>query len=700
MGRGSPRRRKLIYPGVIALLLLSRAPKAQAQTPAALTARGDQLYYEGDQKGALADYDKAIKISSTTIEPWLNGAVLLEEMGEGERAIQWYLRAAPLTDDAEVLSALGWAQLRAGRITDARQSFLESLKRRKDDAETVLGQARAELALNRPAEALVLLDRAAVCDPLLTLVPFYKGKAYELLGDHVKEVEAYRQVIAADSYATEARDASGRVHLKLKNFNEAWKQFSKILDVEPRRKGLQALLQKLRPLLTRKTSDLRPRAARSAEPYLDGSQSQGIIPILRVGIGTNAMGKPTARQFLTFQVNGSFSIVDAKGKRWSQGTGSRTWQARIKSVKKKLYMELTGPGGKPQLLRREPLIIRPDARSKGLITLDDIQYAQGSNWTGISDKTLRGDLELSLYPSKRSLKLVNIVDLENYTNGVVSAEMPIRSPLEALKAQAVVARSHALFIKNVTRRHRKEGYDVCDEQHCQVYAGARAESPRSRAVVEGTRGRIVTYKGKVAHVIYSSNCGGHTQSGKDLAGWGDVPYWTGVADAPSGGPDASGPWQLRRWLTGMPASYCKPSTYVHPAHFRWTRVVPYNDVEEKFARKYKLGRLLLVLPGRRSVSGNINSLIVRGTKKQVKITEETAIRGLLGLGSLRSTMFIFNIEYGPSKKPESIVFHGGGWGHGVGLCQSGAMGRADAGQTYEEIIRGYFKGTELGQLAY
>ena len=201
-------------------------------------------------------------------------------------------------------------------------------------------------------------------------------------------------------------------------------------------------------------------------------------------------------------------------------------------------------------------------------------------------------------------------------------------------------------------------------------------------------------------MIYSSNCGGHTQSGKDLAGWGDVPYWAGVYDAPGSMPDPHSPWELRQWLYTWPPAFCKPSADVHASHFRWTRVMPWQDLEDKLNRKLKIGKLKTLRALRRSPSGNVNLLLVEGSKKKKKITSEFEIRGLLGLGSLRSTQFVIDYEYDAKGKPTAAVFHGGGWGHGVGMCQSGAMGRADAGQTFDQIIKAYFKGTELGQLTY
>ena len=156
------------------------------------------------------------------------------------------------------------------------------------------------------------------------------------------------------------------------------------------------------------------------------------------------------------------------------------------------------------------------------------------------------------------------------------------------------------------------------------------------------------------------------------------------------------------------------------AHSRWTRAIPAKDLEEKLNRKFKIGKLQGLRVLRRAASGHILSLLVVGSRTNKKLDDEMDIRSLLAPGSLRSTMFVIDTEYkkefpGNSKPtaggkkavkatsiliPETFLFRGGGWGHAVGLCQSGAMGRAESGQNVETIIKSYFQGIEIGQLEY
>ena len=114
----------------------------------------------------------------------------------------------------------------------------------------------------------------------------------------------------------------------------------------------------------------------------------------------------------------------------------------------------------------------------------------------------------------------------------------------------------------------------------------------------------------------------------------------------------------------------------------------------------KIGRLISVIPLKRSVSGNVNSVLFIGSKGRAIVRDELEIRNLLGLQTLRSTLFVLDAEYDAKGHLQSLIFHGGGWGHGVGLCQSGAMGRAAAGQDYKQIIQAYFPGVKIKKLDY
>ncbi len=674
-----------------------RSPDTPARDFLRQLRQGHAAYARGEYAPAIARYEAAIRLSSTSVLPWLNGAAVWDEAGQPRQAALWYGRAVRLDAlDDEALCALGWAQLRSHDTAEAAASLRRVLQHDPDHAWAKLGLARAELAAAKPRPAVTLLTRAAAAGPTSNLDALFLGRAYEALEDRANAIEAYRQGVGSDSYFLEARQALGRLYLRARRFSEAFRQFAKVLEADPHNPEFAALLAKVQPLLSPASSPLGSVRSPVTAVAPSAASLKG-VPVLRIGIGTTPLGRPRARRSVAFSATTDFIISDAKtGKSLASVRADEFWVARLTKGRRRLALELTDGSGRVRLVRREPFLITPQPRDQGLVALN--LNGSGQAAAATAEKLLRGEVEIAVW--RRTLRVVNRIDLESYTHGVVSAEMPIRSPLEALKAQAVTARTHALFIKTVTHRHRKDGYDVCDEQHCQVYAGARAESERSRAVVEATRGIIVTYRGRPAHVIYSSNCGGRTQDGRDLTGWGDVPYWTGISDSPVPEAAPDSPWGLRRWLTSSPLAYCKASNFVHPSHFRWTRLVAWAELSRRIDLRYHTGRLKRIRTLRRAPSGNINALLLEGTRRRVKMDSEMAIRGLPGLGSLRSTLFLFTPEFGPDGKPEAMLLTGGGWGHAVGMCQSGAMGRAEAGQDFPMIILSYYAGTALGRSDY
>ncbi|MBI3550477.1 MAG: SpoIID/LytB domain-containing protein [Elusimicrobia bacterium] len=667
--------------------------------------KGNQLYFQGELTNAAAAYEKAAVRAPTLLDAWLNGAVVLEEIGKRPKAVEWLRKAAALApNDARILTELGWAELRNKDFKSAESHLRDALAVDAKLSYAVIGLGRAKLAQKRLAEAADDLARAQALDPLNDLAHFYAAQALEAKGDFAGAVEAYKKAAMNDSYFVENRYALGRAFMRLNRFYEAATQFAKVIEADPANAALRQLKQKMQQLIPKGVppdkSKQQAKALDSGAEVLE--RPMGNLPLVRVGIGTSAMGKPLQRWALQFQASTPFSVVDEKTlKTVASGPARELWQVRFAAPGKKAKFEVLNPLGEVVGSTKNAVLVRPDLARGGTVLLQDIPYGRGTLWSGIGLKHLRGEVELSVHPSGKGFRIVNLVDLESYTHGVLSAEMPITSPLEALKSQAVIARTHGLFIKNVTRRHAKDGYDLCDGQHCQVYTGINAESERSRAVVNATRARIVAFKGKIAQALFSSNCGGHSQAGRELTGWGEVKYWESIRDAAPDSltyPDA--PWALRWWLRSRPPAYCRESGHVYPSHYRWTRVVKVKDITDKINRNYKVGRILGLRTLRRARSGHLNSVLIKGSRKDVTMTKEINIRSMLGLGSQRSALFVVDTETGADGNADTLIFHGAGWGHGVGLCQSGAMGRAEKGHMYDSILKAYYPGTELGNLRY
>jgi peptidoglycan hydrolase-like amidase len=253
----------------------------------------------------------------------------------------------------------------------------------------------------------------------------------------------------------------------------------------------------------------------------------------------------------------------------------------------------------------------------------------------------------------------------------------------------VVARTYALARRS-SHPHGRDGFDLCDEQHCQVYAGAAAETAAVRAAVDGTRGEVLSIRGRPAYTAYASNCGGEGRSARE-AGWGGASYLGRTFDGKDGAfPASSG--AFRDWLLGGPDLFCGASRFVPGCHSRWARVVDAADVTAALRRRRDIGPLKRLEVLRRDAAGRVTLLRATGERGELTLGSESFARQILGRGTLRSDFYALEMQERAGRVVRVFVY-GGGWGHGVGLCQGGAAGRAEAGQTHEEILKHYFPGT-------
>jgi stage II sporulation protein D len=287
-----------------------------------------------------------------------------------------------------------------------------------------------------------------------------------------------------------------------------------------------------------------------------------------------------------------------------------------------------------------------------------------------------------ILPMQGGITVVNRVGLESYLQGVVSAEMGRRAPAEhaALRAQAVVSRTYAL--RNLGR-WKAQGYDLSATVSDQVYAGQSAETPDGSAAVAETRGQVLTYDGGLIEAFFYSTCGGQTADGAEVFRGAVRPYLRSIADRAADG-----------------SVYCSISPR-YRWHEEWTgeallatlqrNLPPVSRVQSAEIREISGIRV-----AHRGPSGRVDQLAIGLGGPEVQV-QGPLIRQVMRPGSgepLRSTAFDLVASSGPHGISR-LILDGMGSGHGVGLCQWGAVGRARAGQGYQQILGAYFPGTRL-----
>ena len=311
-------------------------------------------------------------------------------------------------------------------------------------------------------------------------------------------------------------------------------------------------------------------------------------------------------------------------------------------------------------------------------------------------KRYRG--ELIITPSNGALLVVNRLGVESYLRGVVPLEIGTRQPGEeaAVEAQAVAARSYT-YIHMAEAGNR--GFDMYGSIQDQAYGGVDAEKPMSDAAVASTRDMVIKYAGRIINTPYHSTCGGRTATVREV--WwrqADQPYLQPVSDQ----------------IPGSSSYYCDVSP-----RFRWTATFNAdqlrNSLEKYLASvtpavepavnppstlpRTPLGRVTGFRIDGRTPSDRVSSVSIQ-TDRGNYVVRGNDVRFVLRppSGGLLSSTYFTAETTSEGSGGIGLVVRGGGYGHGIGMCQWGAIGRARAGQDYRTILTTYYQGTTVSRV--
>jgi stage II sporulation protein D len=343
--------------------------------------------------------------------------------------------------------------------------------------------------------------------------------------------------------------------------------------------------------------------------------------------------------------------------------------------------------------------------------------AKPDNPVSYGGKPYRGEIEVLISPNDGKLSVVNVINTEDYIYGVVPKEMQASWPMEALKAQAVAART---FAKRNLGRYAAEGFDLVDTPMSQAYGGLASEQPRTTEAVIATRSQVLTYQGALASTFYHASSGGHTENSNII--------WNGPYIA---------------YLRGVPDFDAVPQN----PHFGWERTFTLEEAASTLVtNKFGVGVLKAIQPsGTMGASGRPSHWTISGSTQTVKLTAEQ-LRWTFGLRSSARSILVklggyvhpthavgradlvhvvgaggtairrtvngssvvgaganavpiaapaVTLVGGLAWQEPGIRMTGGGWGHGVGMSQWGAYGMSVQGKTYTEILTHYYQGTKV-----
>ena len=302
----------------------------------------------------------------------------------------------------------------------------------------------------------------------------------------------------------------------------------------------------------------------------------------------------------------------------------------------------------------------------------------------VNQRRYRGSL--SILAADSAVRIVNRVGVEAYLRGVVPRELGVRGAGDraALEAQAVAARSYVVARLGNTSR----AYDVTATTTDQVYGGVDAENGVADAAVAATEGLVLTYNGRVVSAPYHSTCGGSTAAADEIWRSQNEPYLQRVSDR----------------IPGTDRYYCD----IAP-RFRWERswrADSLTAVVERYLRSYAqvppgpVGEVRRIDVDGETPSGRVAALWIETSRGRYRLRGND-IRYVLRSPSgelLNSTYFSPEVVSSPDGRLTRLTVRGLGYGHGVGMCQWGAIGRARAGQDFRSILRTYFPGTTVARV--
>ena len=289
-------------------------------------------------------------------------------------------------------------------------------------------------------------------------------------------------------------------------------------------------------------------------------------------------------------------------------------------------------------------------------------------------------------------------------------------PSSFLESQTIAARSWVLA--SAENKHEDLNVDVCNDDCCQRYQGVKELNESAISSANKTRGYILTSNNKICDTRYSKSCGGISENNEVV--WFNKPieYLRAVHDSKTNAiPRLMSEQELNTWINNPDSCFCDETeiskkelkSYLGHvdkmgSYFRWSYSLKQQELCVLIRKKagHHFDSIVSLIPISRGVSGRINLLKIKGYTKSkpsiIEIKSEYEIRRVLHPKFLYSSAFIIIANSSSNRPPDKFTFKGAGWGHGVGLCQIGALNMALKGYSHKQILYHYFLNSKLKKL--
>ncbi|MDR1930979.1 MAG: SpoIID/LytB domain-containing protein [Treponema sp.] len=612
-------------------------------------------------------------------------AVLYRELGRGEEAQK--LLEETLSDSAGDTAAVSRRELYigyylSGQYARAREfrnsgdmSAFTGLKDEREQGEMLFYDAMLSKEQGETERAITLFKESLKLNKWRPIAWYHLGLL--LAPADPKEAETcLNNCLSQDSAFSEALFPLGKLLME----RGAWYQAAELLARADQRlpgnRELRAALAEARKHVPARADELAPiRRKIGAKPPV-------VKNVAVPAEGTIRIGLAEGRTLVSVKAGGDFRIAPEG----APDGGEISYRGRALdqiwvSWERDGNITVQDENGKTAVRSARALILSYNDPENTSIVAGVVNGAPGVN------RSYRGILEFR--PAPGGMTVVNVLNMEEYLYGVVPAEMPVSWPEEALKAQAIAARSYGLAYKG---HFADRGFDLYGTPHSMAYHGVGDEHKNTSAAVDATRGIILKGGEAPLRAYFSANHGGYSED--SLTMWGYDAYMAAVPDKRLPVRDSPlPPDELDRWIRETPPTFSFIPRLSYVSAYRWEKWVTPAEIARRLARNP--GEITRITSRGRGVSGRIYALEVRSSKDSVMV-EGDAIWN--AMGGLRSSLFTIDTKRNGEGKIEYFIFRGAGYGHGIGLDQHGAAGMAGAGYKAEEILRHYYPRAELGAL--
>lgn len=635
--------------------------------------------FAGRYAEAESAYKYLVTLGVDGASPTASLAVLAREQGRADEAVALWTRATLLDSyNAHLWNERGWSQLSIGRFKEARDAFTRAVEISsgpQQAAEASFGLGLVEQTDGNAKAAIAAYQTAFARSPyLLPAVSAQLARLAVKLKKWPTAETYFKQSLNQDPQQPDVALELARVLEKEGQLKAAWQYYKLVLDMDPRQTEAKESLPRVAKSIKEKPERYLP-VRRLNRPLLSRSDPAPASRTVRITLFSDPVGEPTPGLRFFFLSGSDFRISDVRLGEVTKGQALDQWEVLYREDTR--VIELRDPQRNLKFTTKQAFRIEPV--TSGFTVLIKSASLAAAAAVDIGDREVRGVVEI--VPTPHGFAFVNEVSLEDYLSGIISSALPSSSPREALRAQAVLARTHASGVER-GKHHPFLNADLCDSGHCQVYSGIVRESAAVREAVLSTAGGKLTRQGAPVGVSWHHSCGWATEErGED-------------SERPTGLVRSA--WDLDRLVRSYPPAglFCETSALTPPAWSRWTRVLDAEPLRARMERTKFIGRLHDVRIVGRTPTGRVTALEVVGSRETMRVEGPEAIEAFLAPRSLRSTLFTLQPLY-DGKVLRQLVVWGGGTGDGHGQCVAGAIGQAHLGRKYRSILAHYFPGSQV-----